>query len=963
MKWLERARRGRGVAARALIAMLAFVAALAWPAAAAAHAPLVRALPAPDARLRAPPRELDLWFAEPIDHHLSGVRVEGPAGLVAGTIAFPSSDPREMTVSPLKLPPGRYNVVWRTTSLIDGHVRSGVYTFTVLEPDGTLPPGGPRVVATNAPRPLPGGLDDVGRWLEYLALAALVGAAVYRAIVRRGEIVAAVPWQAIAIVGGAVYAAGAVEQLLSAAVASRGAGAAGEVLLHSSYGAWWTAGLIGVGLLAASVGLGATRGMGAVAAVGGALAAWAVAASSHAAAGPGSAWAELALFAHVAAALAWIGTMLHLVAGLIGAPGYRRLRSEAAATVVTRFSILAAACVAVLVGSGTLNALAEVPSMGALAATSYGRLLVVKLALVLVLLVPAAANALVLRPRPEARSFPGRTRTLAWSTGAELLAAVAVLAATSVLSQRTPARTDLQVRALASGKGEENPAAQVSSSAELGGRIATLTVTPGSPGLDQVELLVPGMEQPHAVTVRFAGPPGSVASQVTLHPAPPDEGGAVFRGAARLSGPAGSWMAIVIGSGEAAARFTLPLQPAGAPSRASGAWSSPVAQLPGEVPIAIALATVGAVLLLVAARRAQPWRRPNVYGLAVGGVVTLAAVAVGAAGVAGAVSTPASGAASWGRVTPAQAERAGSTTEYPAPSRRSGLMMPAVGLDGRVWVTEMDANAIAVLDPAAGTFRELVLPQPLRGLMGVAVDPRIGRVWLAEEYTNQIGLLDPETGDLRQFTVPTPRGAPAGLAVDGQGRVWFTEIDAGKIGLLDPASGSFRELRIPTPQAVPYWLAVAPDGRVWFTEMNGRAMGVVDPKTGTVREYRAAVTEGEPAGVAVAPDGTVWFATLSGTLGRLDPRTGAMGAVALPPGSSAYGVAVDHQGRVWVGRSSGSALAAYDPRTGKVQPVTLPTRDAGPWWPTVDTSGRVWVVEGSLGANRLALLGAGTAAP
>jgi virginiamycin B lyase len=128
---------------------------------------------------------------------------------------------------------------------------------------------------------------------------------------------------------------------------------------------------------------------------------------------------------------------------------------------------------------------------------------------------------------------------------------------------------------------------------------------------------------------------------------------------------------------------------------------------------------------------------------------------------------------------------------------------------------------------------------------------------------------------------------------------------------------------------------------------------VLDPVTGAFREYRNSATQGEPVGIAVDRSGVVWFSTLDGRLGRLDPAVGSLTSVSLGTGGAGYGVAVDAAGRVWVGQL-GSLIARYDPTSRTVTTIPMPTSEAGPWWPAVDASGNVWVVESTLAANRLA---------
>jgi copper resistance protein D len=103
---------------------------------------------------------------------------------------------------------------------------------------------------------------------------------------------------------------------------------------------------------------------------------------------------------HLVAAAAWIGGLVPLVLLLVCA---QRTPSAAWATLVEgtlrRFSTLGIVSVLTLLATGTVNAWILVGSFQALAATDYGRLLMLKIVVFAAMLVFAALNRLWLTPR------------------------------------------------------------------------------------------------------------------------------------------------------------------------------------------------------------------------------------------------------------------------------------------------------------------------------------------------------------------------------------------------------------------------------------------------------------------------------------------------------------------------------------------------------------------------------------
>ncbi len=108
------------------------------------------------------------------------------------------------------------------------------------------------------------------------------------------------------------------------------------------------------------------------------------------------------------------------------------------AGVLRRFSALAMACVLVLVVTGVVQAWHQVGSVHALTDTTYGKLLVAKVLLLVVVIAIAAVSRNAVHSRLGSAN-PG-WGVLTRSVVGELVVAVAILAVTSVLVATTPAR-------------------------------------------------------------------------------------------------------------------------------------------------------------------------------------------------------------------------------------------------------------------------------------------------------------------------------------------------------------------------------------------------------------------------------------------------------------------------------------------------------------------------------------------
>jgi putative copper resistance protein D len=139
---------------------------------------------------------------------------------------------------------------------------------------------------------------------------------------------------------------------------------------------------------------------------------------------------------HLAAAAAWVGTLVPL-ALLLSITGEDADLLPVARTATLRFSTLGIVSVATLLLTGTVNTWYLVGSVSALAETNYGRLLLIKLALFLAMVGIAAFNRSQLTPRlvqsadtasaAKARHALCRNAAIEASLGAVIIGIVAVL--------------------------------------------------------------------------------------------------------------------------------------------------------------------------------------------------------------------------------------------------------------------------------------------------------------------------------------------------------------------------------------------------------------------------------------------------------------------------------------------------------------------------------------------------------
>ncbi|MEV4478950.1 copper resistance CopC/CopD family protein [Micromonospora coxensis] len=422
-----------GATAGLLVALVAVLLLPATPA--SAHAVLVSSSPVASAVVPEAPAEVVLTFSESVRKVTGKIRVIAPDGSRADR-GEPTFEGAVVTVPVDRAGPrGTYLVSYRVISA-DSHPVSGAFTYSVGAPSPPPTDSG----ADSRANPVVDTGVKVVKYLGYVGLLVVTGAALVLAALwpqrlsRRGP--ARVLWAGAVLLGVATVAELWLQVPYTAGggpFAVTGSGF-GEVL-GSTYG---TAHLVRLGLLVAAVFLlrPLTRGPvdrsdGIILAVLGAAALLTWPLSGHAAASPAPAVSVLVDAVHLGSMAVWLGGLVMLAGFLL-----RRADERELGAILPIWSRWAALAVAALLLAGTVQALIEVGGLAALLDTTYGRLLLAKIALfALVVGVAAYSRALVRR-----RTAAGRPTPMRRAVWVELAITAVVLGVSATLVQTTPAR-------------------------------------------------------------------------------------------------------------------------------------------------------------------------------------------------------------------------------------------------------------------------------------------------------------------------------------------------------------------------------------------------------------------------------------------------------------------------------------------------------------------------------------------
>ncbi|MGY0060101.1 copper resistance CopC/CopD family protein [Streptomyces sp. LZ34] len=368
---------------------------------AAAHAALTATDPADGAVVKAAPAQVGLTFSEGVLLSRDSVRVLDPKSnrVDTGNPAHMGGKSSTAAVSLHSgLPDGTYTVAWKVVSE-DSHPVAGAFTFSIGAPS-----------KTKAKVPSDAGADgtvetlyDIGRYAAYGGFAALVGGCVFAGLCRSSR-----PVQKLAVGGWVTLFSATLLLLLLRGPYANGEGIGGVFdlgglgdVLSTKPGAALLSRLLLLGAAAVFLAVlfgpyarraededqGRRQDLAFGLAFGGTVlsagigATWAMA--EHASVGIQSTIAMPVDVVHLLAVGVWLGGLGALVATL-------RAGEPIGRAAVRRFSRLAFGSVVVLVLTGIYQSWRQVGSWDALTGTEYGRWLLVKVGLVVVLVAIAS---------------------------------------------------------------------------------------------------------------------------------------------------------------------------------------------------------------------------------------------------------------------------------------------------------------------------------------------------------------------------------------------------------------------------------------------------------------------------------------------------------------------------------------------------------------------------------------------
>jgi copper transport protein len=869
---------------------------------ASAHPITVNSSPEPFASLPSSPGEVQVYFSEPIELSYSKIAVLGPDGS-----RFDMNDPHNadgdtasvaVTVQP-GLPEGVYTVTTKVLSAVDGHVVESAFTFGV----GTKPPeapGGP----SGAPAKILSPAESVSRFPGMVGQVMVVGAAfgtlwLWQPLQR-------VPWLANAIsaqraaidrnmirlvmVGAGIILGSNLAMIFVQAIDIE-AGIAEAVA--TKFGNVWMIRMIESSILmivAVSVyrRLAKNNGAPSNAEIYSILVMGLAVLITSSLIAHGAATGQMAAimldFFHNAAASIWIGGLVLM--GFVAVPKIlsiadERVKSAAVSILIPRFSTVVVTILGIAVITGPLLLFSIESDLSLTLASTYGRILAVKLGLAGVMIAMGAYSQFVIQ-RKVVVAMNGSTTTssglshFAKSLKAESGVGIALLLMVSLMANGAlPAGEFPQFQRQQDGSAFAETATPISKDFvqtiyTSGGRIE-LSIKPFVVGQNSFGVSFFGSDDQQiqdieSTTIKLTQIEKAIGP-ISVDTSKKSAG--VFTADAAFSLP-GTWSVEIEGVRPQSSNMVASLDVEVKPAISSLSFALKEYRIPAQ-----SLPLFPAFDL----QRQSVWTGDTLPNS--------------------------------GRIWQFDLQ----TENYTMHKIENASLITQVVLDqsGRLWYIDPASSLLGVYDPENKTNKNYELPE--KGVIsGIAVD-RNNNLWMPVVQPNKIFKFDPSNEKFSAIDLITAGSRPVGISVDDSGKIWIAQA-LGRISMVDPDTSAITEyapntstnqLRAPT--------AVFQDhrtGEIYIAEHDGHTVSVFSPIFETFRRYPSINEGGLPFGMAMDSYGNLWYAQHEiDRIAVIDPRTGEGTEVKIPTaGSFIQWLASDDKGRIWFAEQRGAALGS-----------------------------------------------------
>ena len=229
----------------------------------------------------------------------------------------------------------------------------------------------------------------------------------------------------------------------------------------------------------------------------------------------------------------------------------------------------------------------------------------------------------------------------------------------------------------------------------------------------------------------------------------------------------------------------------------------------------------------------------------------------------------------------------------------------------------------------------------------LALDSK-NNIWYTDPVSKIIGNYNPSDQSNQIYKIPT-QGILSGIIIDSSDNIWLIDATSNEVLKFNPTVKNFTSINL-GDNSQPLGITIdKTSGLVWIAEGIGK-IASIDPNNYKINEYMPTeknVTLATPTGIISDPvTGKIFVSEHDGyAVSVFDPLLKSFKKYTLDSNGLPLGMVFDNYHNLWVAQHTLDKIAVVDPRTGQFSEFNVPSSNSFVQWITTDSQGNIIMAE------------------
>jgi copper transport protein len=221
-------------------------------------------------------------------------------------------------------------------------------------------------------------------------------------------------------------------------------------------------------------------------------------------------------------------------------------------------------------------------------------------------------------------------------------------------------------------------------------------------------------------------------------------------------------------------------------------------------------------------------------------------------------------------------------------------------------------------------------------------------VWYTDPISKSLGNYNPNDNSNNIYKIPT-QGTISGITIDNSNNIWLIDSVSNVVLKFDPSVKNFTSINLGN-DSQPLGITIdKSSGQVWIAEGIGK-IASIDPNNYKINEYAPTennVTLATPTGIISDPEtGNIYVSEHDGyAVSVFNPLLKTFKKYTLDSHGLPLGMVTDNYHNLWIAQHTLDKIAVIDPRTGQFREFNVPSSNSSVQWITANSQGNIIMAE------------------